>query len=233
MKKTFLVLSILVIIFSGCVRDYHPYAQFTQPYTEYFTGEIVDFTNQSTEATSYLWDFGDGYTTNTFDASHSYSHSGTYTVTLNAYNHNKGSVTTSVIDVYDPSTLNILVMEYGTNFVVPNASVLLFESVNDWDSHDPNKATASGTTNSSGIVVFRNLFPGNYYVDVKSADYDNWRLGNNINNIKTYLAEGVLSKITIDAELLAKKKSAIAPSVIFNREGLIDKQYHHRKSITK
>lgn len=48
------------------------------------------FTNTSTGATSYFWDFGDGNTTtinsNPGHATHSYSNPGTYTITLIAFN---------------------------------------------------------------------------------------------------------------------------------------------------
>lgn len=47
----------------------------TPPYT-------VSWLNQSQRAESYLWDFGDGITSTAIDPIHSYSDSGTYTVTL-------------------------------------------------------------------------------------------------------------------------------------------------------
>ena len=49
-------------------------------------GITVDFTNASTGATSYLWDFGDNNTTLSFDPEHTYASNGTYDVTLIAIN---------------------------------------------------------------------------------------------------------------------------------------------------
>ncbi|TNF47520.1 MAG: PKD domain-containing protein, partial [Bacteroidetes bacterium] len=46
----------------------------------------VFFTNNSTNASSYLWDFGDGSTSTDFSPWHSYAQSGSYTVTLTAFN---------------------------------------------------------------------------------------------------------------------------------------------------
>jgi len=43
------------------------------------------FTNTSTDATSYLWDFGDGATTTQTNPTHTYVTGGTYTVKLYAY----------------------------------------------------------------------------------------------------------------------------------------------------
>jgi len=46
----------------------------------------VNFTNNSTNAVSYSWDFGDGNTSTDIDPSHTYANDGTYTVTLIATN---------------------------------------------------------------------------------------------------------------------------------------------------
>ncbi len=53
------------------------------------SGEVplaVNFTNQSSGATSYLWNFGDTQTSTATNPSHSYTSAGTYTVTLTATN---------------------------------------------------------------------------------------------------------------------------------------------------
>ncbi len=46
----------------------------------------VNFTNQTTGATSYIWDFGDGNTSTTINPTHTYTATGNYTVTLIALN---------------------------------------------------------------------------------------------------------------------------------------------------
>ncbi len=47
-------------------------------------GELMTFTNQSTGATAYLWDFGDGYTSSQANPGHVYTAGGTYFATLTA-----------------------------------------------------------------------------------------------------------------------------------------------------
>lgn len=51
-----------------------------------YVGDDVTFTNMSTNATGYLWDFGDGNTSTDVHPVHSYSAAGTYTVCLTATN---------------------------------------------------------------------------------------------------------------------------------------------------
>ncbi len=48
------------------------------------SGNTVDFTNTSQNATSYMWDFGDGATSSAENPTHTYSADGDYTVTLTA-----------------------------------------------------------------------------------------------------------------------------------------------------
>ena len=46
------------------------------------SGSSIAFTNQTTGASSYLWNFGDNNTSNSSAPNHTYSNVGTYTVSL-------------------------------------------------------------------------------------------------------------------------------------------------------
>ena len=63
-------------------------------FTSAVNGLTAVFTNTSTNATSYNWDFGDGNTSTEANPTHTYSTDGVYTVTLTATN-NCGSVSTN------------------------------------------------------------------------------------------------------------------------------------------
>ncbi|MDX2245624.1 MAG: PKD domain-containing protein [Bacteroidia bacterium] len=65
---------------------YSPAASFTAANTSGCTGLVVDFTNNSTSAANYFWDFGDGATSTSSDPSHAYSAPGVYDVMLIASN---------------------------------------------------------------------------------------------------------------------------------------------------
>lgn len=49
-------------------------------------GELISFTNNSTNATSYLWNFGDGNTSTATNPTHTYTLLGSYNVTLYSIN---------------------------------------------------------------------------------------------------------------------------------------------------
>jgi PKD repeat protein len=74
-------------------------ASFTGPATGNF-GTPVQFTNTSTNATSYLWNFGDGSPDETVqDPNHNFLTGGLLTVTLIASNSCSSDTTTMVIDI--------------------------------------------------------------------------------------------------------------------------------------
>jgi PKD repeat protein len=58
----------------------------TTSFSSSVNGVTVSFTNTSQNATSYLWDFGDGSTSSEANPTHTYLDGGTYTVTLSATN---------------------------------------------------------------------------------------------------------------------------------------------------
>jgi len=81
------------------------------------TSETVVFTNTTTGAVSYLWDFGDGSPTSSLqNPSHLYSSYGTYTVTMTATGAN-GCTTTATLTVvfekYVAASLTLDITEYS------------------------------------------------------------------------------------------------------------------------
>ncbi len=69
----------------GLIDVIAPVADFFSANVAVCAPTLVNFTNQSTGAVSYFWDFGDGTNSVNIDASHIYNIPGTYTITLVAY----------------------------------------------------------------------------------------------------------------------------------------------------
>src|SRR5439155_126203 len=61
-----------------------PVASFAATPTNGLAPLTVQFTNSSTSATSYAWNFGDGKTSTATNPSNTYTNAGTFTVTLTA-----------------------------------------------------------------------------------------------------------------------------------------------------
>jgi PKD repeat protein len=175
MKRVFYFILILPIIFYSCKKT--PVASFSADMVEPEVGQSVIFINNSHDAERFAWDFGDGYSSTEKSPSHIFNATGSYEVIMTAISksglEDKASLT---INVLVPTLLEIEVREYYSEKVVPNASIILYSSITDWDAQT-NKVI-EGFTDADGIAVFSNLDPYVYYVDVWEATHDNYTLRN-------------------------------------------------------
>ena len=81
-----------------------PVAGFTSNTTTGDSPLNVQFTDTSSNPTSWTWDFGDGNTSTDENPTHTYTKPGTYTVTLTITNSYGNSTTTSTITVLDTTS---------------------------------------------------------------------------------------------------------------------------------
>jgi hypothetical protein len=72
------------------------------------------------------------------------------------------------------SALRITVLEYYDEYAVEDASVILYESLSDWENEI--NPTEEVFTTPLGKCVFEGLNYQRYYVDVWEADHDNYNL---------------------------------------------------------
>ena len=183
MKKLYFLIAIGALVFTSCER--HPYADFYASDQVIEINQIVYFTNNSTDADYFEWDFGDGTGSNSLNPSHSYAYEGTYTVRLTAYrNGSHADESIMTISVVFPTTLEITVLEYYDEYPVSDASVRLYPSLYDWDNET--NMVVEGFTDGQGVVTFTGLNPVSYCIDVWHSNYDNYSLRNeDVDFIKT------------------------------------------------
>jgi len=198
MKRVLFVFTLTIFVVSGCRRNIVdnivPTAYFSASPTLAETSQNVYFTNQSSDADSYSWDFGDGNTSNEGNPVHYYTSEGTYTTTLTAYHNNGNSDSYQVdIDVYN-TVLEVTVVEKGNpDNLIPDAAVTLYLSKYDWVNFQ--NPVETEYTNSSGVAVFPQLQQIVYYIDAYTPYYDNDRLGGLSNS---YIATLPLVKAQIN-----------------------------------
>jgi PKD repeat protein len=184
MKKILYLSLILALSLFSCRPA--PRAHFTTDTSEPEVGQNVYFDNGSKNADSYEWDFGDGYISYEVNPVHVFTGSGTFDVTLTAKS-NSGYTdeATMTINVMIPTLLEIEVLEYWQEYVVPNASVRLYPTIDDWENET--NMESEGYTDSDGKVVFSNLGPFVYYVDVWEQNHDNYTLKSEPNGVSLYI----------------------------------------------
>lgn len=160
-----------------------PVADFLPEYDYYEPGEEVKFYDYSINAEEYLWEFGDGSTSNAKAPSHKYKKEGDYTVKLTVYNGTNYSESYYNIAI-QYTKLEVIVVEWATEDLISNAEVTLYTSFGDWEAFSNPVVTA--TTDYEGVALFKNVSTISYYIDVWNSSVNNESLGyEDIDFIKT------------------------------------------------
>ncbi len=102
MKNKILLIALLVVLFAGCKKE-EPEAEPVAKFSYSVNDKTVTFTNQSLNAKSFYWTFGDGSATPEKSPVKNYSSAGTYTVTLKATNITKSSTYEATISLSNPT----------------------------------------------------------------------------------------------------------------------------------
>ncbi|MFN8244894.1 MAG: PKD domain-containing protein [Ferruginibacter sp.] len=96
-----------------------PDALFNPSQNIYCQGDTVRVINNSTDANSYQWDFGDGFITSGFQPGHVYAAPGTYTILLTAERTNPGGVVCS-----DTISRSVTILSKPDSTILANISGL-------------------------------------------------------------------------------------------------------------
>lgn len=175
MKKIIYISLVLPFILFSC--EITPRAYFSASPGDPVVGEEVWFTNESDNAVSFEWDFGDGYISNDANPVHRFTASGTFDVVLKVWSESGVTDEASLtMEVKIPTLLEIEVLEYYEEYPVEGASVIIYPTLTDWENET--NYVNEGFTDADGKVVFSDLENKVYYVDVWEETHDNYSLKN-------------------------------------------------------
>lgn len=154
-----------------------------------FTGDnkeandTVTFNNTTSNATSYLWDFGDGLTSTLSNPVHIYTLGGTYTVKLTATGSGGNGTKSSTLTVFNPTQLKFQVINTsGTPQI--GAAVTLYNSLSDYTNKT--NPVLSSITDANGYFLASRLSSVAYYYRITNGCLDNYG-SSSTNHISTAL----------------------------------------------
>lgn len=113
--KHLLYLTFGILLLAGCSG---PKAIFSYDQEEKAAPSRVTFENKSEKAEAYSWDFGDGSTSEDPSPDHRYTHSGKYTIVLEAKKGKRRNISKKEILVEAPSTCLVAIETPMGNMIV-------------------------------------------------------------------------------------------------------------------
>lgn len=124
-----------------------PFAQFAVRSFVLYTDQPLYVSNSSTNATTYLWDFGDGVTSTDFEPTHLYTKTGQFPISLIAYNK---------IGCSDTTYLNTYIrIEVGGQLMIPNVFTPSGGVVGSQGINDTFQPIVSGDTSFEMLIYDR------------------------------------------------------------------------------
>ncbi len=147
------------------IGKYDPSSQFTYTQTDVST---YTFQNQSLNATSYHWDFGDWITSTVDNPTHYYQTLGNYTVTLTAKKCNYSDVYTQTINITQVGLEN----ESSSSISVypnPTSDFIYIQNITSpFTMVDMNgKTVMNGVLNpENSSINLKDLAPGLYFINI-------------------------------------------------------------------
>ncbi len=151
------------------ITQFEPVANFTHASNNgYHTPSIVTFTNTSQNASTYLWDFGDGTTSTSQNPAKTYSATGSYTVKLTATSGALTSEKTVVIQITPFQPVAAFTHTSNNGYIAPSTVTFTNGSTNTasvvWDFGD------GSPTSTTLNPVHSYTTPGTYTVTLTATN---------------------------------------------------------------
>ncbi|MFA5444765.1 MAG: PKD domain-containing protein [Bacteroidales bacterium] len=145
-----------------------PAADFSASPTSGTAPLTVSFTDESTGATAWSWEFGDGWGSSAQNPTHTYVSPGTYTIILTAYNSVGSDVETKTAHITAteiPQPSDAILNGYGYD----NTNNVLLDGVTITIENETYSTT--NTTYGGGFYQFTGLSAGTYTIKGEKAGY--------------------------------------------------------------
>ena len=188
---------------NGCAIP--PVAGFSYSFGTNMPPGWVGFNNTSTNATSWLWDFGDGTSSTAIHPTHTYSTAGDFSVSLIAYGPGGSDTISKVIPIKEGSTSPVAGFTYSVgNTSLPVTVTFTNTSTNStswlWDFGD-------GVSSTSQNPAHTYTTAGSFPVSLTATG----PAGSNTSSVSIYISGTVADSIYINLTLNGTNYSWLRP----------------------
>lgn len=210
--KSIILFAFLISLIVSCEKE--PSASFDVG-SNLYSGEDISFTNTSSDADSYMWDFGDGEESTEMNPTHYYKSPGNYTVTLTATNDDGSNSTSKALTISQGTQLHLNVMYEGSLNAASNFEIRLFDTYDDWFNWT--NVLLESKTDDYGEIDIIGVSTIVYYIDAYYETaygyWSNWDLG--------YMTDALVlhevNNYNVYVEYTASKKAGAKSNYIIKR----------------
>ncbi len=148
------VITIAFLFIVSCKKLPEPAFSFS-PIDNPEAGETIQFTNESLDATSFSWEYGDGASSTLENPEHIYEEAGIFSVKLLALNESGEESIIQAITIYEPTILGFVVGDSIGENIFSDAEVWVYDNQSDWEN--TNEPLLKGITDNDGLVYFEHM----------------------------------------------------------------------------
>lgn len=180
--RLFSILILSALLLTNCQKP--PVPEFSySPSVNPEAGDSIFFTNESIEALTYEWNFGNNSTSSDENPFTIYKESGEVEVTLTATNDAGSESISKAITINDPTVLAFFVYAEEDTSILSGCELWVYTNEADYNQFaEPQFFEIS---DDEGIAVFMNMEPQEYYVvAVKELENGVWLSGGKTNPIE-------------------------------------------------
>jgi PKD repeat protein len=134
------------------------------------SGDTIRFINESSRASSYEWEFGDGGTSSKDHPTYVYQEAGIWEIKLTAYNESGKDYITEPITIYEPTILGFIVYDSTGSNLLEGTTIWVYD--NETDRDNLLAPIFAGITDNKGVVEFMNVEPIIYHIWASREETD-------------------------------------------------------------
>ena len=151
------------ILIHSCDRG--PTAAFRiEPTVNPEAGDSIFFINESIDALSYEWDFGNGKFSEEVAPVIFFDEAGTYKILLNAVNGAGEDTLSQVLSINEPTIMGFRVFEPDSLTPLVDCNIWVYDNQADW--YEYSEPQFIELTDMDGIAIFKNLEDIEYFITI-------------------------------------------------------------------